>query len=189
VYWGALLPALLVVGIALWGWSGTSAGFQPGRAWSVVRVFPWMGRMLRHYEAANFADLLGLLLEHGVPYPEALGLAAEATGDRSLVRLGSTLAAAVERGDPPAVAAGAGRTLPPLLLWLLTNGQHQAPLAGSLHGLAAIYRKQAVHQAEKIRVFLPIVLLVAIGLSAALLFGLCLFLPFTNLLEKLAIPD
>lgn len=189
VYWGALLPVVLVVGLAFWGWSGTSAGFRPGRAWSVLRVFPWMSRMLRQYEAANFADLLGLLLEHGVPYPEALGLAAEATGDRSLVRLGRELAAAVERGDPPAAPKDSKRALPPLLLWLLTTGSHQAALAGSLHGLAAIYRKQAEHQAEKIRAFLPILLLVGIGLSATLLFGLCLFLPFTNLLEGLAIAD
>jgi len=189
VYWGALLPVLLVAGIAFWGWSGTSAGFRPGRAWALVRVFPWMGRLLRHYEAANFADLLGLLVEHGVPYPEALGLAAEASGDRSLIRLGRELAAAVERGDPPAVATGADGALSPLLRWLLATGPQQVALAGSLRGLAAIYRKQAEHQAEKIRVFLPIVLLVVIGLSATLLFGLCLFLPFTSLLEGLAISD
>ena len=188
-YWGALLPVLLVAGIALWGWSGTSAGFRPARAWAVLGIFPWMSRMLRHYEAANFADLLGLLVEHGVPYAGALRLAAEATGDRALIGLGRDLAAAVERGDPPAAATGSRRTLPPLLLWLLTTGPQQASLARSLHGLAAIYRKQAERQADKIRTFLPILLLVGIGLSATLLFGLCLFLPFTTLLKGLAITE
>jgi general secretion pathway protein F len=187
-YWGALVPALLVGGIALWAWTGTSAGFRPGRGWALLRIFPWMRQLLRQNEAANFADLLGLLVEHDVPYPEALVLAAEATGDRKVVALGRALAAAVQRGEPPAAAVAADRSgaLPPLLTWLLATGHNQASLAASLRGLAAIYRKQAEHQAEKIRVFLPIVLLLAIGLSATLLFGLALFVPFTTLLKDLA---
>ena len=76
-----------------------------------------------------------------------------------------------------------------MLAWLLATGRNQAGLAGSLRALAAIYRKRAEHQAEKIRVYLPIILLVVIGLSATLLFGLALFLPFTSLLGDLAIPE
>jgi general secretion pathway protein F len=186
LYWGTLVPVLLAVGIVFWAWTGTSAGFRPGRAWMLLRMFPWMRGLLRQYEAANFAELLGLLIEHAVPYPEALVLASEATGDRAVIRLGRALAAAVERGDPPAASLDADRALPPLLRWLLATGRSQAALAGSLHGLAEIYRKQADYQAEKIRVFLPIVLLLLIGLSATLLFGLSLFLPFTTLLEDLA---
>jgi general secretion pathway protein F len=186
VYWGTLVPVLLAGGIAFWAWSGTSAGFRPGRAWMLLRLFPWMRGLLRQYEAANFAELLGLLVEHNVPYPEALVLASEATGDRAVIRLGRALATAVERGDPPAAPEAADRVLPPLLQWLLATGRNQAGLAGSLRGLAAIYRKQAEHQAEKIRVFLPIVLLLVIGLSATLLFGLAVFLPFTTLLKDLA---
>jgi general secretion pathway protein F len=186
LYWGTLVPVLLAGAVTFWAWSGTSAGFRPGRAWALLRVFPWMRTLLRQYEAANFAELLGLLVEHNVPYPEALVLASEATGDRSVIRLGRALAAAVERGDPPAVPDDSDRVLPPLLNWLLATGQSQATLAGSLRGLAAIYRKQAEHQAEKIRVFLPVILIMVIGLSATLLFGLSLFLPFTTLLEDLA---
>jgi general secretion pathway protein F len=188
VYWGTLVPALLVGGIALWAWTGTSAGFRPGRGSALLRMFPWMRGLLRQYEAANFADLLSLLIEHSVPYPEALVLASEATGDRAVIRLGRTLAEAAERGDPPVAPEDAKRALPPLLLWLLATGRSQATLAGSLRSLAAIYRKQAEYQAEKIRVFLPIVLFLSIGLSVTLLFGLSLFLPFTTLLKDLATP-
>jgi type II secretory pathway component PulF len=188
VYWGPILPAVLVAGLACWVWSGTSAGFRPGRAWSLLAAFPWIRSMLRHYEAANFADLLGMLLGQGVPYPEALSLASEATGDAAVIRLGRALAAAVERGDAPGVALRDDSALPPLLRWLLATGRQQVALADSLHGLAAIYRKRAEHQAEKIRVFLPMVLLVIIGMSATLLFGLTIFVPFSTLLKDLAIP-
>jgi general secretion pathway protein F len=148
-----------------------------------------MRRLLRQYEAANFADLLGLLVEHGVPYPEALRLAADAAGDRALVRLAGDVAAAVERGDGPTVAVHDSRALPPLLCWALATAPHQTALARSLHELAAIYRKQAEYHAERIRVYLPIILLLVIGLSATLFFGLCLFVPFTTLLWDLAIPS
>src|SRR5262249_19447115 len=45
-YWWALLPALVVAGVAFWGWTGTSAGFRPGRGWALLRAFPWMRRLL-----------------------------------------------------------------------------------------------------------------------------------------------
>ena len=41
-----------------------------------------MRSILANYETANFSELLGLLLEHQVPYPAALVLAAESTGNR-----------------------------------------------------------------------------------------------------------
>jgi general secretion pathway protein F len=186
--WGPVFPVLLIVGWLLWVLSGTSAGFRSNRGWSFLRILPWMRDLIRQHEAANFADMLGLLVEHGVPYPEALTLASEATGDASVIRLGNDLAAAIARGDAPRVALGDDRALPPLLRWLLASGPQQAALAASLHGLATIYRRRARHQADKIRVFLPIVLLLVIGLSSTLLFGLAIFLPFSELLENLATP-
>lgn len=188
-YWGPVLPILLAIAFASWIRSGTSAGFRPGRSWPVLAWLPWTRSLLRHFEAANFADLLGMLVGHGVPYPEALLLASEATGNASVIRLGHSLAAAVERGDPPAAASGAERCLPPLLLSTLATGRQQVALADALQCLAAMYRKRAKHEAEKIRVFLPIVLLVVIGFSATLLFGLSVFVPFSTLLKDLSVID
>ena len=43
-------------------------------AWPLLGWFPWMrGTTPRSYEAANFADLLAMLIAHGVPYPEVSG--------------------------------------------------------------------------------------------------------------------
>jgi general secretion pathway protein F len=188
VYWWPWLPLLLVVMLVFWVWSGQSASFAPRRAWSVLRMFPWMGGVLRHYEAANFADLLGLLIEHDVPYPSALTLASQATGDVAVIRLGSALAATVAAGNAPATVLRNQRALPPLLCWLLAAGREQGDLAGSLHVLAAIYRKRADYEAEKIRVFLPMIMLLGIGLTATLIFGLSLFVPMTTLLKDLVVP-
>ncbi len=96
-------------------------------AWSWLRIFPWMRSVLANYETANFAELLALLLEHQVPYPAALKLAAESTGDRRLIGRVGQMAAAVERGESPATAVEAidRRTFLPMLRWVLSTGQEQ----------------------------------------------------------------
>ncbi len=44
------------------------------------------------------------------------------------------------------------------------------------------------YQAEKLAVFLPTILMIAIGASATLFYGLALFVPLTNLLRELTVP-
>ena len=53
--------------------------------------------------------------------------------------------------------------------------------------MAGMYRRRARHLEEKLRVLLPVVLLFAIGATATLLYALTLFIPFTTLLQELAI--
>ncbi len=187
-YWGPVLPVLLILGWFAWEWTGRTSRFRSGRGWSLLRLVPWMGSMLRNHEAANFAELLGVLVEQGVPYPEAVRLASEATGDPAMISVCENLAASIERGEPPRTVLAKDNGLPPLLRWLLAEGQPQGAMAGSLHSLAALYRDQARDQAEKIQVFLPVVLLLAVGMTATLLFGLSLFGPFSALLEELTVP-
>ena len=79
--------------------------------------------------------------------------------------------------------------MPPLLHWLLTSGRQQSALADSLRGLATIYRKRAEHEAGRFGVYLPIVLLVGVGLSATLIFGLSLFVPSRSSAGTCAIPE
>ena len=87
-----------------WLRSGAAARFQ-SPAWWWLRLFPWMRSILASYETANFAELLALLLEHQVTYPEALVLAAESTGNPRLMRGARVLAEAISRGE--AVPRGA----------------------------------------------------------------------------------
>jgi general secretion pathway protein F len=187
-YWGLILPALLVLGVAWWVRSGRASGFQPGRGWRLIRWFPWMNGMLAQFETANFADMLALLLEQRVPYPQALTLAADATGDPRLVRACGDLAGAIERGAPPQTALTDARAFPPLLRWLLATGTQQAMLVSALRNVGEMYRKRALFRAEKIRVYMPILLLLGVGGLATLFFGLSLFVPFSAILRNLAIP-
>jgi type II secretory pathway component PulF len=188
-YWWPVGPVLLFILLIAWVRSGRAAQFRAGSV-SWLWLFPWMRSILANYETANFAELLGLLLEHRVPYPSAIVLAAESTGDTRLTRGASQLAEAIARGESP--AAGLAKvergTFLPMMRWVLATGQEQGSLVAALHNLAGVYRKRAQYQADKLSVFLPTVLMIAIGASATLFYGLALFIPLTNLLRELTLP-
>lgn len=187
VYWAFSLPLVLILLAIWWAWTGRASSLRPGRSSSLLAWFPWMRSMVVQFEYANFAQLLAILVEHQVPYPEAIALAAEASGDPGLSKAGRAVAAAVERGDPRSAEQDA-RAIPALLRWLLITGREQGRLADALRQVATIYRKRAAEQADKIRLLLPTILLIAIGVTATLAYALALFLPFVALLRGLMEP-
>lgn len=188
-YWAPVLPVALILVFVGWFRSGRAASLQAGRAGGILAWFPWMRAMLAHFEAANFADLLALLLEHHVPFGEAVVLCADASGDPRLSREAQALADQVAHGESPAAVLKSTHrsAFPPLLRWLLATGLRQGDLPGGLRHMAVLYRRRARHEADKIRVLLPTILLFGIGASATLLYALTLFWPLTALLKELAI--
>jgi general secretion pathway protein F len=187
-YWWPVGPIAIIMLMVVWLNSGKTGALQ-ARLWGTLRLFPWMRALLADYEAANFAELLALLLEHRVPYHSALVLAAESSGDPRLIRGARDVAEAITRGESPAAAmetAGRGAFLP-MLRWVLATGQAQGSLVAALNNLATLYRKRARFQAEKLYVFLPLLLLIVIGASATLIYGLALFLPLTTILQELSV--
>jgi general secretion pathway protein F len=188
-YWWPLGPVLLVALCFAWWRSGRAASFQTS-SWSFMRLFPWMRSLLSDYESAGFADLLALLLEHKVPFPQAVVLSAEATSNGAMIAGARRLAAATERGESPgkalqSVPDGAFR---PLLRWALAAGEEQGSLIESLRNLAPMYRKRGAYQAEKLQLFLPTLLMIVIGASATLLYAVSLFIPLSSMLTELSRP-
>ena len=189
-YWWPAGPILLAILAIAWIYSGTAARFH-GSSWSWLRIFPWMKSVLANYETAGFSELLALLLEHNVSYPEALILAAEATGNRRMTAAASELAASIVCGEPPSKAVDTidRRAFLPMLRWVLATGQEQGSLVSALRSLAEMYRKRARFQAQKLSIFLPTILMVVIGASATLLYALALFVPLVNLLRGISAPE
>jgi general secretion pathway protein F len=188
-YWWPVWPILLLILAIAWWRSGVAATFQAS-SWSVLKIFPWMKSLLSDYEAAGFADLMALLVEHGVAYPAAVKLAAESTGNAAMSRGASQLATAVEQGEPPATAVRhiAQGAFPPLLRWALAAGKEQAPLVEVMRNLAPMYRKRGAFQAEKLQIFLPTMLMLGIGGTATLFYGLTLFIPLSSMLTGISRP-
>ena len=186
-YWAWIFPLLLILGTFSWFGSSRAVGFGSSRARGLLRWFPWLGRMLTGYEASSFADLMAILIEHKLPYPEALRLAGEASCDPSLAESSRKLADAISKGQSPSEALQGKSAFPPLLRWVLAGSTKQGDFVQSLRVMSARYRGQAQRESEKIRLFLPMILLLGLGTSVTFLYCLALFLPLASLWKSLAL--
>jgi type II secretory pathway component PulF len=135
---------------------------------------------------ATFADTLTLLVEHSVPYHEALLLAADASGDRCLRETVRPLAERLERGET--LAAGSDTGLPPLLTWLLAARLEQPRLVSCLRRSAESYRRQAEWVSRWLSLYLPFWLTVSIGGAATLIYVLSVIGPWCRMLYELSAP-
>ena len=184
----ALLPPLVLVLAAAAWWFRTRRAIvlDTGSAGWWLRWIPVAGRAVRHARTASLAEILGLLVEHDVPLHEAIVLAAECTANRKLVRSAKRLAASMEQGAVPAESWKHLDGFPPLLAWLMASGGHQQTFTAMARHVADTYRRRTLREAQWLRDFLPMWLIVVIGGSVVALYGVLLFLPFTQLMEALS---
>lgn len=181
-YWLWVPPALLTILAVAWVVSGRVRSF-PGMS----RVFAWVPgarKVVREISAANFAELLAILVEHDVPMPDAVELASEAAGSAALRQGGRSIAEVLRQGTTPTVAATRAADLPPLLGWILAWSGRQGTLPSALRSAAEMYRRRARLRTDLMRTMLPALALLVVGATTALVYGLVLFLPLSALLDS-----
>ena len=183
-YWGPIVPIILLLLVVAGWWASRRAGALESHAtgWLIVRA-SWMGRMLRCSRTATFLEVLALLVENRIPLPEAVILAAEASGDRATIRWARQLADALQSGQTS--VTGGGATFPPLVNWLLLSANREGALLPALRHAAATYHRRAQHQSDLLRLFFPIVLTVVAGGCVTALYAVALFAPYAAMLRGL----
>lgn len=185
-YWGPTVPlAVLLLAGLWWLFSGRASLADPSAAGNLLGWLPGMRRMLRNYQVATFADLLAMLVEHSVPLPEAVVLAADATGGHRLKEASRQIAEAIERGEPLGPQTAGMSRFPPLLVWLMSRGQAQDAMFPALRQAAEMYHQRACYQAEAARVFVPVILTMVIGGSVTLLYALLVLGSWFSILRAL----
>ncbi|MEX1229900.1 MAG: type II secretion system F family protein [Planctomycetaceae bacterium] len=191
-YWGPI-PPLVCLGVwllsAVVGRSldrGRTVGggvFELGG----FRWVPGMGTIARTWHWANFAELWGLLVSHNVVLPEAIFLAAHATGDRRIVRAADSLIDQLQSGRSLAECfAASPASFPPVFKWLSTNVEGQ--LSSVLQRISKLLCRRANYQADWLKVLVPVGLTVFVAGGVTLLYGLTLFYTMAGLYHDLAIP-
>jgi len=187
VFWGPSVPVIVLGAFALW-WinTGRASRAEPGAADRLLGFLPWTRRMFRTAQVATFAELLSLLVEHSVPLPEGIVLAAEATGGGRLGETARRIAEALKRGEPLSRRLPGMEWLPPLLVWSMTFGQQSDALPPALRQAAEMYRQRAAEQADAARVFVPVFLTLFIGGSVVLLYALLVLGNWFSILRALA---
>ena len=186
--WALIPPAAVVLWLGwklLNRWRPVSSYQRTG---AIVGKIPGIGRAFQQVRAANFADSLATLLEHGISLEEGLRLAANATGDANLTEGTRAMTAALRQGELPSDDGPVALLFPPLLRWALWHSEATGGRVRSLRMAATIYRQSAQRRTERLRLIAPIVACVVIGGGVTLMYGLALFVPVVELLDALTLP-
>jgi len=184
-WWGPTVLALVLLAVGIWWYHSKQSLILQGRG-GMLTWIPAIGRLARTADRSCLTDLLVLLLQHGVALHEAIPLAAEATGNPTLAASARRISEALERGASLASSGETVRGFPSLVTWLVSNEKSQARLVPLLKHTAENYREQVLRQAAWIKLYLPVIFVVAIGGTAVTLYALSVFVPMADLLKHLA---
>jgi len=186
--WIGLAPvALFAVLFVLWLRAGMASRLGMRSSDTRWTFLPSIKRIIATARAASFSEMLGILIEHGVPLHEALAMASEATGDRRVAAAGRELAGHLEIGgeaNPEALPAASA--LPPRVMGHLIGKRDSHQLGRVLQSLATMYHRRALRESDWLRMALPILLTIFIAGTVTLLYVLAVFWPFTEMLKKVS---
>lgn len=183
-----LPPLVLMLIVGMWWWRTRSAMLVESsvtQRW--LTCLPRAGRVAQQARTASLAELLGLLVEQGVPLPEAIRLAVACAGERRLQGPAEQTAKAIEQGATLAARAQPLASFPPPIAWLLSTGHKQRTFATMARHVAATQRGRLALEVAWLRDYLPIVLAITVGGAIAALLAVALFLPFTQLMDALSL--
>lgn len=194
LWWAIPVPVLAIVVLGIW-WhrSGRAVWAAQGAArpvsWSRrfgrgrgIRGTIQLGRM------ATFSEVMALLVKEQVPLEDSMVLAAEASGDRSIVGAAKEMAGRLRRGEQFDKHEDLPPGLPPLMGWLLMSGDRQPDLSAALSHSAEVYRNRAARRAAWTALYLPIWVTVFVGGTATFICGFITFVPLLRLFYQLSLP-
>jgi len=183
VLWSWLLPAAFIA-IVAWSWYRSARGTGE---WSLLDiptlgVVRGLGRMRRAGQCAVLCEQLAILLEHGLPLVEALGLAAGTLTSPPLASATRDFAQQLERGQ----GARPPRPFPPLVACLLLDAAGGRRMSAHLRQLATNYHEEVRRRGLSLATWTPAIFTLTLGGGLAI-FHLAVTLgPWLVLLHKMA---
>jgi type II secretory pathway component PulF len=146
---------------------------------------PLLGTMWRLGSWSQFSHLMALLLEHGVPLPDALHLASEAIHDDRLARGTRMLAERCGQGSSVSDGLVGIHALPLTLRPIVQWGEERSALAEAFRASSDMFSARLELQAQLVRVVsAPVTFLIVAGVA---LFTIgALFGPLIVLIQSLS---
>lgn len=171
--WPLVVGALVVVGLGLRTWLGSTTG---GDAIDRAKV-SWPG--LRHVfipvYLIRMLRPMGLSLRHGVSVVDTLRSCRGAVGNRTVFRFLAQVEDDVLEGKRFAEAFAKGRFLPPLVVQMLRTGDDSGTLAQVMLRVAGHYERDVARQLQRVsKIAEPLMLLIMGALVGVIVTSLIL---------------
>lgn len=179
-------PAILILLSLLWWRRSARVTTVSSQRARYLTAIPGIGRIHRFSCQANFADLLHLFVKHQLPLPEALPLAADASGLADLSTAAQDLATELSAGQTLHSTSENFRRLPPLVRIALISNRGPQAVAQGLQRAAENYRQRAESWTQMVSVYFPIGLTALTGITAVTFYAILLFQPYIATLKEIS---
>lgn len=161
--WGLVMVGIVAIIVFLFNRSMRKEAFKM-RVHTLLLKLPLFSRLIRGFNAAQFARTLSILAASGVPVLEALSIGSQVITNRPMRQAVNTAAAQVREGSTLSTALERTGYFPPMLLHLISSGE----AAGKLD---VMLDKAATHQERELDslmsiflgLFEPVVILIMGG--------------------------
>jgi type II secretory pathway component PulF len=185
-YWAAIPPIVFFVIFVWWRRSKSRQVIVTGPTSRLLRWLPGASQVVFQERCARFARSLAQLLNSQVPLDDALEIAGDSSGDANLTEGAKLLAASARDGHLAGDGGAVALRFPPFLRWALWHSDATTGRVRALQIADRMYRQASKRRAERLHTLAPVAILVLVGGTATLLYGLTLFVPVVQLLQALA---
>jgi len=172
--WGLIVLIVVVVGIIVFQRAMRSESFKMRVHGMQLRI-PLFAKLIRGFNAAQFARTLSILAASGVPVLEALEISSQVITNRPMRKAVKTASGQVREGSTLSKALERTGYFPPMLLHLIASGEASGKLDSMLE-------KAATHQERELDstmsiflgLFEPVVILIMGGVVLTIVLGILL---------------
>jgi len=158
VYVAAAFTAIAMVVLLLVRLFGGAA------RWSrMLCTVPLVGSMFHLSASAEFTHLLSILLEHGMPLPEALRLTASGMQNANLAEASAAFAVSTQKGATLSQLLRSSQRAPASLTPLVAWGERAGDLPGALETACQMFKQRVKLRAALLRSILPPAMFLMVG--------------------------
>lgn len=152
------------------------------RFWdALMRSFPLWGPTFTWSRVANFSQVLGTLLKHHIPLPEALRYTSEAVPGLGLRKESRLLADAVDRGGLLSSAVEKTQQFPALLPAFIEWGERSDSVPEALDAAGEYAGQQVDIHAERIRLVVPVMIFTGVAFLVGMIVAAILLPLFSGI--------
>lgn len=146
---------------------------------------PWLGKAWRDARVAHWARLMAVLLDHGTPEDQAVDLAARASGFGHRSERFLAVADTIRAGKRPSRADWQSTGVGALAAWAVSASGNPQARTSALRLVSANHQRSSAARMLLASRLFPLFLLVLVGGTFTLAYGLVMFAPLARLYEGL----